>query len=346
MLGQGEGFVEIRDTERLIAAPKVSVLMLTYNHGDYLSEAIEGVVAQCCDFGFELIIGEDASTDHTLSIALAYQARFPSLIRVIRSMSNAGMNENGRRILSLARGKYVSFCEGDDFWCAPHKIARQVALIEMDESIGVVHSDWVKAKLVRGKWEYDIRKSVHRRVAPRLLSGNLFPTWHFPKILRTCTILLRRDTVNELGESGFAKGEYRFGDSVLNVYVTSRFKVAYLPEVTAVYRISPNSALRSGSAARVAFYRSALQFDTDARRYFAERSDYLPDYRWETAASLLVWGLRARDIHAAKDAIVDFYRHFTFIDFLKTGLRILAMRVPTFWRQSRKIANSDKHRSI
>jgi glycosyltransferase involved in cell wall biosynthesis len=330
--GYEDGFVEISDAQRLVGAPRVSVLMLTYNHGDYLSDAIEGVVAQRCDFEVELIIGEDASTDDTLSIALAYQLRFPEKIRVIRSMSNAGMNENGRRIFSLARGQYVSFCEGDDFWCAPDKLARQVELIEIDESVGIVHSDWVKTKLVDGSWVHDIRKSVHRRIAPRLLAGSLFPTWHFPKILRTCTVLLRRETVSQFWESGLAKSEYRFGDSVLNAYVTSRFKVAYLPKVTAVYRISPNSALRSGSKARVAFYRSALQFDTDARRYFSDRGDYLPDYRWETAASLLVWGIRARDIRAVKDATIDFLGHFTFIDFIRVGFRTLAMRIPTFRR--------------
>jgi len=328
-------FVEISDARRLVAAPKVSVLMLAYNHGGYLSEAIEGVVTQSCDFGFELIIGEDASSDDTLSIALAYQLRFPEKIRLIRSLSNAGMNENGRRILSLARGEYVSFCEGDDFWCAPDKLARQVELIESDESIGIVHSDWIKTKLIDGRWMYDFRKSVHRRVAPRLLVGNLFPTWHFPKILRTCTVLLRREIVSQFGESELSKGKYRFGDSVLSAYVTSRFKVAYLPKVTAVYRVSPNSALRSGSKARVSFYRSALQFDTDARCYFSERGGYLPDYRWETAASLLLWGIRAGDIRAVRDAIIDFWEHFTLIDFVRVGCRTLAMRIPTLRRQVR-----------
>ncbi|MGN6228565.1 MAG: glycosyltransferase [Dyella sp.] len=328
-------FVEISDAQRLVVAPKVSVLMLTYNHGDYLSEAIEGVVAQNCNFDFELIIGEDASVDDTLSIALVYQLRFPKIIRVIRSLSNAGIKENGKRICSLARGEYVSFCEGDDFWCAPDKLARQVELIEGDESIGIVHSDWIKTKLIDGRWIHDFGKSVHRRVPARLLVGNLFPTWHFPKILRTCTVLLRREALSQFGESVLAKGEYRFGDSVLNAYVTSRFKVAYLPKVTAVYRVSPNSALRSGSKARVAFYRSALQFDTDARLYFSERGDYLPDYRWETAASLLLWGIRAGDIRAVMDAIADFWEHFTFIDFVRAGFRTLAMRIPTLRRQVR-----------
>ncbi|MCP1374076.1 glycosyltransferase family 2 protein [Dyella lutea] len=337
MSEHADDFIEISDPERLVASPKVSILMLTYNHEDYLPDAIDGVIAQCCDFGFELIIGEDASSDKTLSIALAYQARFPEKVRVIRSKFNVGMNANGKRIFSLARGDYVSFCEGDDFWCASDKLARQVELIEKDERVGIVHSDWTKAKMSNGHWVHNMRKSVHRRVASKRLEGDLFPTWHFPKILRTCTVLLRRETVRDFENSTLSKAQYRFGDSVLNAYVTSRYRVAYLPKVAAVYRVSPNSALRSGVRARVAFYRSALQFDTDARAFFSGERDYRPDYRWESAASLLVWGLRACDLGAVKDAIFDFAENFTFLGFLRVGLRTCAMRIPTLRRQAREV---------
>lgn len=69
--------IEVSDERVLSKTPKVSILMITYNHADYLAEAIEGVVKQSCDFPFELIIGEDASSDATRQIALEYQKRFP-----------------------------------------------------------------------------------------------------------------------------------------------------------------------------------------------------------------------------------------------------------------------------
>lgn len=328
---------EVSDPTRLTANPLVSVLMITYNHAEYLGEAIEGVVNQRCDFPFELVIGEDASTDETLQVALEYQRRFPELIRVVRSDRNVGMNPNAVRIFERARGKYVSYCEGDDFWCAPDKLARQVALIEADEDVGIVHSDWAKARLQGDTWVYDLHKSVHRRVPDRLLAGALFPTWHFPKILRTCTILLRKATVQALLSSELVKGEYRFGDCILNAFVTSRWKVAYLPAVTAVYRISPNSALRSGAKARVSFYESSLQFDTAARRYFVGRASYGAGYRWDSAAGLLVWGVRACALGAVKVAVRDFYLHFTLGEFLAVGCRTIAMRLPTLRRQSRDV---------
>lgn len=327
---------ETSDPLRLVKAPRVSVLMITYNHADYLAEAIEGVIGQKCDFPFELIIGEDASSDTTKQIATEYQMRYPEIIRVISSADNVGMNANSLRIFAKARGEYVAYCEGDDFWCAQDKLMRQISLMESDSQIGIVHADWAHSTLQAEHWKYDAHKSAHRRVPPRRLSGHIFQTWHYPKILRTCTILLRRDTMAEWYQSGLMNEEYLFGDSVLSAWVTSRWKVGYIPAVTSVYRVSPNSALRSGAKSRVAFYRSAMQFDTAARSFFESNTRYPSGYRWESALGLLLWGLKAKDVQATKDALRDIRAHFTFLEFVFVGLQSVAMRMPTIRLQRRE----------
>lgn len=334
---------ETSDMSQLVKNPRVSVLMITYNHADYLAEAIEGVLKQQCHFPFELLIGEDASTDTTLQVALEYQQRYPKIIRVIHSPLNVGMNANSRRIFEKARGEYVAYCEGDDFWCSPEKLARQVALMENDEQIGIVHSDWTRAHLLSDHWVYDFTKSVHCRVATKYLSGHLFETWHYPKILRTCTILLRKNTMSEWYASGLMDPQYHFGDSVLSAYITSRWKVGYIPAVMAVYRVSPNSALRSGAKARVAFYQSSLQFDTAARAFFSETTtEYHSGYRWDSTAGLLLWGLKARDFSAVKSALLDFWQHFTPISFITTGMHSIIMRLPSLRRQPRQFPEATK----
>lgn len=329
---------ETSDASLLSTNPLVSVLMITYNHAEYLAEAIEGVVKQACDFPFELLIGEDASKDATRQVALEYQKRYPHIVRVLYSEDNVGMNANSWRIFTKARGKYVAYCEGDDFWCVPDKLARQVALMESNQAIGIVHSDWTRAHKKDGQWAYDLANSVHRRVAPKYLQGNLFKTWHHPKILRTCTILLRKNTITEWYASGLMDPKYHFGDSVLSAWITARAQVGYLPAVTAVYRVSPNSALRSGVHARVAFYKSALAFDTAARAFFADRTDYQSGYRWDAAAGLLLWGLRARDWFAMKAALLDFKQHFSLASFIATGFQTIAMRLPTPRLQPRGVS--------
>lgn len=320
--------IEVSDLQRLVARPVVSVLMLAYNHGSCLAEAIEGVLAQRCSFPFELIIGEDASPDNTAEIALDYQARFPDIIRVIRSRANVGMLTNARRIFDRSRGEFVAYCEGDDFWCATDKLQRQVQLMQADAGIGVVHTDWVKSRFVQGGWRVNWKRTAHRRVPRHYLEGNLFATFFNPKILRTCTRLARREVVAACLDSPLGKTPYGFGDTVLAALTTASWRVGYLADVTAVYRISPRSALRSGVAARVRFLRSALRFDTDARAHFASRADYPDAYRWELAVGLLLWGIRARDATACRDAFRDIRAYFTPASFVRQGWKALLMRLP------------------
>jgi hypothetical protein len=204
--------------------------------------------------------------------------------------------------------------------------------------VGIVHTDWVRARRIDRSWQVVWKKSVHRRVPPRLLQGDLFRTFHYPKILRTCTILLRRSTLCEFASSELGGKRYKFGDAVLAVYTASRWKIAYLPEITAVYRESPNSALRSGKSARLDFLKSSLEFDTDARQYFANRKDYPRAYRWEVAVGLFLWSISARNAATAKFALADIVDHFSVAGFIAAGWRTLMMRRPTLCRQRRDVS--------
>ena len=329
------GEVEVSDQDQLVKKPLVSVLMITYNHAAYLAQAIEGVISQRCDFPFELIIGEDASKDDSRSIALDYQRRYPHIVRVIYSAANVGMNENSRRLFLRARGEFIASCEGDDYWCSVDKLAGQIALISHDKDVGIVHTDWVRSRHGSDGWKVAWRESVHRRVPRAFLEGDIFPAFYYPKILRTCTVLVRKVIVEDCGRSELARKEYKFGDTVLAAYVTSRWKVAYLPTISAVYRESPNSALRSGKRARLEFLKSGMEFDTEAHRFFAERDDYPEAYRWELAIGMLLWSISARDGNAARFACSDIRRHFGPWRFIVAAWKTAMMRRPTLLRQRR-----------
>jgi glycosyltransferase involved in cell wall biosynthesis len=330
-----DGAIEISSAECMARAPLVSVLMITYNHAEYLGESILGVVSQACEFPIELLIGEDASTDATRSIALDFQKRYPDIIRVVYSPANVGMIANSRRIFARARGEFVAYCEGDDYWCSTRKLSLQVEALRRNARAAVVHSDWVRSKPVKNAWNAQWQKSVHARIPLRLLEGDLFATFHYPKILRTCTTLHRRDSIAEFLASPLASKRYRFGDTVRTAYQTSRWPVAYVPAVTAVYRESAGSALRSGKLARLSFLMSCLEFDEDARAYFKDRKDYPAGYRWEASVGLFFKSLLARQYDTARLALRDIRAHFSVPGFLKAGLQTLIMRRPTLFRQKR-----------
>lgn len=110
--------------------PLVSVWMTTYNHERYIAQAIESVLMQKTNFSFELLIGEDCSTDSTGKICRDYAEKYPGIIRLFSREKNLGMMENGHRTLKEARGKYIAILEGDDLWIQDTKLQKQVDFLE------------------------------------------------------------------------------------------------------------------------------------------------------------------------------------------------------------------------
>lgn len=114
----------------LLEIPKVSVVVLAYNHEPFLRQALESVLAQQIDFSYEIIVGEDASTDGTRRIVLEYEQRYPTIFRPIYQSQNVGMGANFQACLEACRGQYVALLEGDDYWTDPQKLHRQVAWLD------------------------------------------------------------------------------------------------------------------------------------------------------------------------------------------------------------------------
>ena len=111
----------------------VTIRCITYNHEPYIRQAIEGFVMQKTDFRFEAIVHDDASTDKTAEIIKEYAEKYPDIIKPIYETENQYSKHDGslRRIMNNAtRGKYVAFCEGDDYWTDPLKLQKQVDFLE------------------------------------------------------------------------------------------------------------------------------------------------------------------------------------------------------------------------
>lgn len=123
----------------------LTVKMLAYNHGKYIAQAIESIVSQKTEYKFELLIGEDCSTDNTRGVIQRYQEAFPHIIRVVYHQTNQGCTMNSYSLDLEAKGKYIAGCEGDDFWCDDTRIQRDVDFLEEHpEYVGVCH----KCKIV------------------------------------------------------------------------------------------------------------------------------------------------------------------------------------------------------
>ncbi|OEY73936.1 glycosyltransferase family 2 protein [Salegentibacter salarius] len=124
---------------QVTSKPLVSVLVQAYNHEFYIKQCLDAILAQKTNFDFEILLGEDVSTDKTREICLEYAQNYPKKIRLflhhpankIRVMDVVTGNFNAFYNLYKARGKYIAFCEGDDYWTDPLKLQKQVDFLEI-----------------------------------------------------------------------------------------------------------------------------------------------------------------------------------------------------------------------
>lgn len=110
----------------------VNICLITYNHENYIAEAIESILKQVVNFRIRIVIGEDCSTDRTRAICAEYAAKYPDIIYLPTAEGNIGMMKNFLRALKACEGKYIAFLEGDDYWTDPHKLQKQVDFLEQN----------------------------------------------------------------------------------------------------------------------------------------------------------------------------------------------------------------------
>ena len=118
--------------------PKVSVCVITYNQERYIRECLQSLVTQRTDFPFEIIVGDDCSTDGTRAIVQEFVDRHPGLVRPLFQPSNTGGSRNNLEVHAAARGEYVAHVDGDDY-ALPGKLQAQTDILDKDADC---HAVW------------------------------------------------------------------------------------------------------------------------------------------------------------------------------------------------------------
>lgn len=121
----------------------VSIICIAYNHEKYIKNTIEGFLMQKTTFNYEILIHDDASTDGTAAIIQNYASRYPDKITAICQKENQYQKGKPCSLLLInqAKGKYLAFCEGDDFWTDCEKLEKQVQVLESyHECVACVHN--------------------------------------------------------------------------------------------------------------------------------------------------------------------------------------------------------------
>jgi len=199
--------------------------MITYNHVKYIARAIDSVLMQQVDFDYELVIGEDFSTDGTRAIVAEYQERYPDKIRAFLRKKNLGAQGNGMQTLAACHGQYMALLEGDDYWTDPFKLHKQVEFLEAHPECSMV---FTAAKILRGN---ELQDSY-----PPPVIGNIYTLDDILEndFVLTATVMYRNSIKGHL-PTWFK--QMPVGDWPLHILHAMRGDIGYLPESTAVYRI-------------------------------------------------------------------------------------------------------------
>jgi glycosyltransferase involved in cell wall biosynthesis len=205
---------------------KVSVAMITYNQERFIAQAIESVLVQETDFGVELVIGEDCSTDGTRAIARDYGEWYPGRIRLLLRDRNLGMIPNFVATLGACGGQYVALCEGDDYWTDPGKLQKQVDFLDAHPEYAVCFHD-VAVVDDQGRERsatYCPADQKRRSTLEDVLRSDFLPT---------CSVMYRRGLFGEFPPwyEGMPTGDWP-----LHVLNAEHGDIGYLPEVMGVYR--------------------------------------------------------------------------------------------------------------
>lgn len=137
---------------------QVSVCVVTYNQENYIAECLESLVTQQTSFKFEIIVGEDCSTDNTRKIVQQYVEQYPDLVIPLFYENNVGAVENVKRVYKAAKGKYIAHVDGDDVFF-PGKLQKQFNALEQYSTCSICSHDVESIdqnsqKMQYQRWQY------------------------------------------------------------------------------------------------------------------------------------------------------------------------------------------------
>ena len=252
--------------------PKVSVCVPTFNHQAYIAQMLDGALAQQTDFEFEIVVGDDASTDQTPAIVGQYAARFPGKIRAFLHPTNQGPPQpkefagrnNVLQLLKACAGQYVALCEGDDYWTDPLKLQKQADFMDKNPTCAICHHN-LRVMYEDGSAAHDFNQSDQK--IDSTLADVLADRW----FIGTASTFYR----NIFREQNFAHWHAKAasGDWALVLQLAATGGIHYLPQTMGVYRKHQGGLSNVHASDNVFFLKNRQQMFEDVNVWTDFRFD-------------------------------------------------------------------------
>lgn len=217
----------------------VSICCITYNHEEYIRDALDSFLSQKTNFKFEILVHDDASTDNTAKIIKEYEEKYPNIIKPIYQTENQYRKNNkitANFLFPIASGKYIAMCEGDDYWIDNNKLQRQVDFLEENEEYSLV----VHPSLCKNQISNETCKMKSFKTDKSLDLESFMNEYHHiaPKVLfQTSSLVFRSEYIKELLRE---KIQFYYncnvGDIPLELFLASKGKIYYFNSFMSVYR--------------------------------------------------------------------------------------------------------------
>lgn len=221
----------------------VSIRCLTYNQSRYIRQCLDGFVMQKTNFAFEAIVHDDASTDGTREIVEEYAEKYPDIIKPIFEDENQYSKDFSvidRLVRKACTGKYLAFCEGDDYWTDPYKLQKQVDILESNPIITMVHTAFSNVDL-NGVAFYRKQYELYQRISR---NGSVLPLLFKQNYIMTVSLCIR----NEIMSSDLLMHCPQRLDYAYSLACASLGDIYYLPDNTCCYRMNPNGSMATSSS--------------------------------------------------------------------------------------------------
>lgn len=262
--------------------PVVVVRCITYNHGAYIKNALDGFIMQHTHFPFVVIVHDDASTDSTTAIIREYAEKYPHIIKPIYETENQYSKHDSSlgRIMSEAceatRAKYIAMCEGDDYWIDPYKLQKQVDFLESHPDYGMCYTK-VK-RFVQKSNQFIDEWGGPNETMDKLLIENTIPT-----LTAVFHKAIYYDYLTEINPS---KRGWLMGDYPIWLYFAQNSKIKFINETTGVYRICNESASHSNDLEKIIRFNNSYH---DIRTWYNSRQNTVPQEKLDQNQAVLLF---------------------------------------------------------
>lgn len=229
----------------------VSVCVMSYNLEKYIAEALDSILMQKVNFKYNIVVGDDCSTDKTRQILQKYLKKYPDTFTLLLHEKNLGIVANFAATLKACHGKYIALLDGDDYWTDPLKLQKQVDFLESNKEYSMVfhdielHDQTPNGVIVK---PFNLEKNNREYTYDEITN-----TW----LVGTCSVLCIN---NE--QYRYIENNLWFPVQALQLYLccASKGKIYYLSETMSVYRRLLSGSMNSKEFADIGIHLTFIKY--------------------------------------------------------------------------------------